>query len=103
MYLVLEYMKRGDLIKFLKNRDNIDDKDAKDVPKRRNSEKLVTLSDVELKVIFTQVVAGVKYLHFQNIIHGDIKPQVKFDLYLSNNNFNANANNINTNKLYRIF
>lgn len=76
MYLVLEYMKRGDLIKFLKNRDNIDEKDSKDIPKRRNSEKLVTLSDVELKVIFTQVVAGVKYLHFQNIIHGDIKPQV---------------------------
>lgn len=81
MYLVLEYMKRGDLIKFLKNRDNGDEKDFKDIPKRRNSEKLVTLSDAELKVIFTQVVAGVKYLHFQNIIHGDIKPQVNFDLH----------------------
>jgi serine/threonine protein kinase len=83
MYLVLEYMKRGDLLNFLKNREK-DDEPLSSLPgsagnggKRKNSEKLVTLSDSELKVIFTQVVAGVKYLHFQNIIHGDIKPQVK--------------------------
>jgi serine/threonine protein kinase len=73
MYLVLEYMKRGDLINFIKKRDEKEDKDHS---KRRNSDKFTPLSDSELKVIFTQVVAGVKYLHFQNIVHGDIKPQV---------------------------
>jgi serine/threonine protein kinase len=76
IYLVLEYMKRGDLINFLKNRDGLEDKESKESSKRKNSDKFVTLSDAELKVIFTQVVSGVKYLHFQNIIHGDIKPQV---------------------------
>jgi serine/threonine protein kinase len=82
MYLVLEYMKRGDLINFLKNRDGLDDKECKESAKRKNSDKFVTLSDAELKVIFTQVVSGVKYLHYQNIIHGDIKPQVcKFPFF----------------------
>jgi serine/threonine protein kinase len=83
MYLVLEYMKRGDLIKFLKTRDAPEDRDSKESSKRKNSDHLITLSDAELKVIFTQVVSGVKYLHYQNIIHGDIKPQVGIAISLS--------------------
>ena len=33
------------------------------------------LSDLELWNIFRQVAAGIRYLHFQNVVHGDIKPQ----------------------------
>ena len=64
MYLVLEYMKKGDLINILKS--------------RHSKETVSTsLSDLELFNIFRQVVAGIRYLHMQNIVHGDIKPQVR--------------------------
>lgn len=74
MYLVLEYMKRGDLINFINMREDQENKDNK----RKSSKAFVPLTDTELWVIFKEVVAGVRYLHLQNIVHGDIKPQVLF-------------------------
>lgn len=76
MYLVLEYMKKGDLINVLKDRENA-------TPSGNSSSsggmKAVgghtILSDLELWNIFRQIVAGVRYLHYQNVVHGDIKPQ----------------------------
>ena len=74
MYLVLEYMKKGDLINVLKDRE------ASSLS--ANGQCALTgvqgssLSDVELWNIFRQVVAGIRYLHYQNVVHGDIKPQV---------------------------
>lgn len=64
MYLVLEYMKKGDLINVLKKRDG-----------NGNDSDFQTLSDFEVWQIFRQLVTGIRYLHFQNIVHGDIKPQ----------------------------
>ena len=72
MYLVLEYMKMGDLIKVLKDRGE----EMGVVKDSSNPEGFVTLNDQELWHIFRQVVFGIKYLHRQNIVHGDIKPQV---------------------------
>jgi [calcium/calmodulin-dependent protein kinase] kinase len=65
MYLVLEYMKKGDLINILKSRHS------------KETASSTSLSDLELWNIFRQVVAGIRYLHKQNIVHGDIKPQVR--------------------------
>lgn len=65
LYLVLEYMKKGDLINVLKSRDSPDG----------GEDEFVPLSDRQLWNIFRQVVSGVIYLHYQNIVHGDIKPQ----------------------------
>lgn len=75
-------MKNGDLLHYLKERE--DKADALnstavlsvDVGNKRKSSKLYTLNAPELWVIFKQTVAAVRYLHFQNIVHGDIKPQV---------------------------
>ncbi len=45
--------------------------------KEKGKNKLFTgLPDHELWAICKQVVSGVQYLHKQDIIHGDIKPQV---------------------------
>lgn len=81
MYLVLEYMKKGDLINILKTREvPRQEKDAGDAAKAKTPADLAKsvftpLSDIELWNIFRQVAAGIRYLHYQNIVHGDIKPQ----------------------------
>ncbi len=67
MYLVLEYMAQGDLIHYLKEKDG-------DNNKKSNAFK--PMVEQELWHIFKQAVSGIRYLHYQNIIHGDIKPQV---------------------------
>lgn len=74
MYLVLEYMKNGDLVNILKKRG---DESGGKTGAGDNGANFTPLSDLEVWHIFRQVVAGIKYLHFQNIVHGDIKPQVK--------------------------
>jgi serine/threonine protein kinase len=72
MYLVLEYMKRGDLINVLKKRGGGDPNAAVTA-----ESQFTPLSDFEVWNITKQLVAGIRYLHFQNVIHGDIKPQVR--------------------------
>ncbi len=71
MYLLLEYMKRGDLVNVLKKRGGVDPNAAVTA-----ETQFSPLSDFEVWNITRQLVAGIRYLHFQNIIHGDIKPQV---------------------------
>ncbi|EGB10262.1 hypothetical protein AURANDRAFT_23116, partial [Aureococcus anophagefferens] len=61
LYLVLEYMKRGDLMQLLRG-------DAK-------SYECDAMSERALWHVFRQVACGLEYLHLQNIVHGDIKPQ----------------------------
>ena len=76
MYLVLEYMKKGDLINILKGRE-VKPAEGQEKDTRTSAIKSVftPLSDQELWNIFRQVAAGIRYLHYQNIVHGDIKPQ----------------------------
>ena len=77
MYLVLEYMKKGDLLHFLKEQDESQNHNSGEEKTQNKSVKTFSgLPDHELWAIFKQVVAGVQYLHKQDIIHGDIKPQV---------------------------
>lgn len=79
MYLVLEYMKRGDLINVLKKRTE-EEKKQQGIVVNNNGDDINTqfspLPDFDLWHIFRQIVSGIRYLHFQNIVHGDIKPQV---------------------------
>ena len=79
MYLVLEYMKKGDLINVLQEREvcNLNSVSNGTGPiLGTQGQSQSSLSDVELWNIFRQVVAGIRYLHYQNVVHGDIKPQV---------------------------
>ena len=125
MYLVLEYMKRGDLLQVLKDREKDEMAAAAAATMAEGSTAGVgiglggsavttgatssmtssivssaggvagagagagagatsgakstgfsPLSDLELWNIFRQLTAGIRYLHYQNIVHGDIKPQV---------------------------
>ena len=102
MYLVLEYMKMGDLVNILKARappiatasnasKSYNSKDQQEHTNGKASELnganngatgdpdstsgFQPLSDGEVWHIFRQVVSGIRYLHFQNVVHGDIKPQ----------------------------
>lgn len=67
MYLVLEYMKKGDLINILK-------KAATD-NSAENQGGFIPLTDYDCWQIFRQLISGIRYLHYANIVHGDIKPQ----------------------------
>ena len=88
MYLVLEYMKMGDLVNVLKTRSEgaaAADGGAADMESGNSSFQGATttggsssftpLTDLEVWNIFRQVVSGIRYLHYQNVVHGDIKPQ----------------------------
>ncbi|KAG5185695.1 kinase-like domain-containing protein, partial [Tribonema minus] len=61
LYLVLEYMRKGDIMNVLSG----------------DARRLVCdpMDDLGVWHIFRQVVQGLSYLHLQNIVHGDIKPQ----------------------------
>jgi len=61
MYLVLEYCKRGDLMQMTKG-------DA-----RTNSCNI--LPEFQVWEVTRQVLHGLKYLHDNDIVHGDLKPQ----------------------------
>ena len=82
LYLVLEYMKKGDLVNLLVKKDKEIGGGASQAAGSGNGEAsksnhamFSSLSDLELWNISRQVVAGVRYLHYQNVVHGDIKPQ----------------------------
>ena len=76
MYLVLEYMKMGDLINILKRRQHDGNESSiQDVSNSNNASGFSPLSDYEVWNIFRQLTQGIKYLHMQNVVHGDIKPQ----------------------------
>lgn len=78
-------MKMGDLINVLKARVTTstsasnEDQHAVLAPAAadpNNPEGFIPLNDLEVWNIFRQVVSGIRYLHYQNVVHGDIKPQV---------------------------
>ena len=80
LYLVLEYMKKGDLVNLLVKKDKEIGGGTSQVAGssgegKSNHAMFSSLSDLELWNISRQVVAGVRYLHYQNVVHGDIKPQ----------------------------
>jgi serine/threonine protein kinase len=82
MYLLLEYMKRGDLINVLKKKTEDERKgDGGNSQTVDTLAQFSPLSDFDLWHIFRQIVSGVRYLHFQNIVHGDIKPQVAYIVF----------------------
>lgn len=81
MYLILEYMKKGDMINVLKQREVITEEPtgtADTTPDKKGKAKVYNpLPDIDVWNIFRQTAAGLRYLHYQNVVHGDIKPQVE--------------------------
>ncbi|CAN0422599.1 unnamed protein product [Ascophyllum nodosum] len=61
LYLVLEYCEKGDLMNILHG-------DARALT-------CDPMNDMDVWYITRQIVRGLNFLHLQNIVHGDIKPQ----------------------------
>lgn len=70
-------MSKGDLLTYLRGKDDSQDSTVGGNKSDKKSLKSIkfNLTEVELWNIFRQVLCGIKYLHYQNIVHGDIKPQ----------------------------
>ncbi|CAK4697109.1 hypothetical protein AeNC1_000014 [Aphanomyces euteiches] len=69
LFLVLEYMQLGDLLSFKKSQK----KHSGVAPP--SDTICEPMSDRELHGVALQVLLGLIYLHEQNIVHGDLKPQ----------------------------
>jgi [calcium/calmodulin-dependent protein kinase] kinase len=68
LYLVVEYMERGDLMAWQQSRMGVMGKQLEP------GQVMVPFTEQQLWHTFRHVTSGLRYLHHQRIVHGDIKP-----------------------------
>lgn len=79
-YFALEYMKLGDLEGNLKQRERPGKNILNiiwEMIRRENKKAEVRLPEAEVKIILTQILEGLEFMHAEGYIHRDLKPQVR--------------------------